>query len=151
MAPLTGIQLLPTLIFENSDEVLHSVFTAPDTLHRAYMPSRAQLVDWVTHIKMRHPKLTDFDLGIGWNVVDDIDCDMEAMDKDLLTFEYSEPTENDDNTSPACKMTELKDDLLQYTVDTDLIKYIHQVLEDAWLLAQEEDWEDSSDSNGSSE
>lgn len=151
LAPLTSIQLSPTLVFEESDEVLQSVFTAPDTLHRAYMPSRVQLVDWVKRIKLPHPKLANFKLGIGWNVVEDIDCDMEATDDELLTFAYSEPTEDDDIASPECKMTELKDDLFKYTVDTDLLKYVHQVLEDAWRLAQEEDWEDSSDSNGSSE
>lgn len=136
LAPLTNIHLVPYLIFEDTDEVLDSVFPTPGTLHEAYIPSKARLGEWVTRITRRRPTLTYFEISIGWDVYDDIACPEAEKGDDLFTFYYSKysghrraaeaSAASKASTSPAAQA--LEDDPFEYTVGTEFIKHVHQVL-----------------------
>jgi hypothetical protein len=155
---LNNIFLMPTLIFDNTDEVLQTIFTSTDekvTLHETLMPSRERLEKWVGLIKARRPDLERFRLEINWDTF--VDDPPPPQEDNLLIFQYSElgkddTTEWEDiepsgsvhcntdypysgmnglDAGPDDRRAALADDLFSYAIDSTAVKLVYEVLKNA--------------------
>lgn len=155
---LTNIFLTPTLIFDNTDEVLQTICTSTDdkvTLHESVMPSRERLEEWVGLIKTRCPNLERFRLEINWDTF--VDDSRPPKDNSLLLFQYSELGKDDTtqwediepsdsvhcntdypysgmnglDAGPDDSKAALSDDLFSYTIDSTAVKFVYEILKNA--------------------